>query len=150
MAGGGGAVASGTRPPATVEGATSDGAGTSDVELTFMVPGMAEPVVGALSDGEATGGGATGDGVGVVEVWVGSAGEVTAVELRFMVPGTTGTVVGALPDGEATGGGATGDGVGVVEVWVGSAGDEMGFGRPLVGAEVGCCGEAGVGVGVGG
>jgi len=121
-----------------------------------VVPVVDGAVVAALPDGEekgADGGemgaGSAGDDVGVVDVGVGSVGDVTAVELRFVVPVVEGPVVGALPDGEDTGGVPTGDDVGVVDVWVGSIGDATGVGAPE-GAEVGCCGEAGVEVGLGG
>lgn len=60
----------------------------------------------------------------VVDVWVGSIGDVTGVEARFVVPGVARPDVGALPDGEETG--PTGDDVGVVDVWVGSIGDATG------------------------
>jgi hypothetical protein len=120
------------------------------VGLGFVVPGVAGPDVGALPDGEETGAGPTGDDVGVVDVWVGSVGDVTAVGLGFVVPGVAGPDVGALPDGEETGAGATGDDVGVVDVWGGFIGDATGVGGPMGGAEVGCCGEVGVGVRIGG
>ena len=68
-----------------------------------------------------------------------------------MVPGVAGPDVGAPPDGEETGAGPpTGDDVGVVEVWVGAVGDATGVGGPGGGADVGCCGEVGVGVTIGG
>jgi hypothetical protein len=76
--------------------------------------------------------------------------DAKAVELKFVVPGMAGPGVGALPDGEETGAGPTGDDVGVVDVWVGSIGDATGVGGPVSAAEVGCCGEAGVGVTIGG
>ena len=76
--------------------------------------------------------------------------DAKAVELGIVVPGVAGPDVGALPDGEETGAGSTGDDVGVVDVWVGFIGDATGVGGPVVGAEVGCCGEAGVGVRIGG
>jgi hypothetical protein len=76
--------------------------------------------------------------------------DARAVELRFVVPGVAGLEVGALLEGEETRAGPTGDDVGVVDVWVGSVGDVTGVEGPVGGAEVGCCGEASVGVGVGG
>ena len=89
-------------------------------------------------------------GVGVVDVWVGAIGDATGVELRVVIPGGAGLDVGALPDGEETGAGSTGDDVGVVDVWVGSIGDATGVESPVGGADVGGCGEAGVGVAFGG
>jgi hypothetical protein len=132
------------------------------VGLGLVVPGVAGAAglaVGALSDGEETGAGTageetgpgvTGAEVGVVDVGVGTVGEVIAVEPRFVVPGVAGPDVGVLPEGEEPGAGAAGDDVGVVDVGVGCTGDATGVGDPVGGAVVGCCGEAGVGAGVDG
>jgi len=124
-------------------------------ELGLVVPGVAGPDDGAFPDGEETGAGPTGDddGVvddGVVDVWVGSSGDAVGVELTFVVLGVAGPDDGAFPDGEETGAGPTGVEVGAVDVWIGSTGDATGVGSPVGGAEVGCCEETGVGVGIGG
>jgi len=115
-----------------------------------VVPVGAGLDIDALAEGEEEGVGPTGADVGVVDVWVGSVGEVTAVELRFVVPGLFGLDVGALSDGEEMGADLTGADVGVVDVWVGPVGDVTGVGDPVGGTETGCCGEADVGVGAGG
>jgi len=121
-----------------------------------VFPDAAEPDVGAFPDGddgafpdEETGADSTGDVVGVVHVWVGSTGDATGVELGFVVPAVAGPDVGAFPDGEETGADPTGDEVGVVDVCVVFMGDATGDAGPVGGPEVGC-GEAGVGVRIGG
>ena len=133
-----------------VEAASPVDVGTEAVALGLVVSATAGLDVGALPDGEETGAGPTGDDGGVVDVWVGFTGDATGVELGLVVPGVVGTVVGALPGGEETGAGPTGDDVGVVDVWVGFTGDATGVGGPVGGTEVGCCGEVGVGVRIGG
>jgi hypothetical protein len=72
----------------------------TEVGLRFVIPGGSGLDVGALPVGEETGAGATGDDVGVVDVWVGSTGEAT---------GVAGPLVGA----EVGDGGETGVGVGI-------------------------------------
>jgi len=124
------------------------------MELGLVAPGMTGPDVGALPDGEGTGAGPTGDDDGVVDtgavdVRAGSV-EDAGAELGLVVPGVAGPDDGAFPDGEETGAGPTGVEVGAVDVWIGSTGDATGVGSPVGGAEVGCCEETGVGVGIGG
>ncbi|HLN42727.1 MAG TPA: hypothetical protein VK215_09750 [Acidimicrobiales bacterium] len=92
-----------------------------------VVPVGAGLDIDALAEGEEEGVGPTGADVGVVDVWVGSVGEVTALELEFVVAGVTGPPVA---DG------------GVVDVWVGSVGEvtavELRFVVPgLFGLDVG-------------
>jgi hypothetical protein len=148
-------------PATVVEAASPVDIDAGAVALGFVVPGGAGLDVGALPDGEETGAGPPGDDdvgvvdvgvvdVGVVDVWVGSVEDATAVGLRLVVPGLAGPDVGALPDGEEMGAGPPGDDVGVVEVCVGFVGEGADVGDRVGGAEVGCCGDAGVGVGMGG
>ncbi len=135
-------------------GALSEGEATgADGEATGAdgeATGADGEATGAGTDGEEIGADATGADVGVVDVWVGGIGDVTAVAPRFVVPDTTWPDVGAPPEGEETGDDPTGADVGVVDVWVGCTGDETGVEGPVGGAEVTCGGEGGVGVGVGG